>query len=144
MDNLRLLLVDDEEEYVNALAERLGFRSIRASTAFTGERALEMVQDEEPDVMVLDLRLPGIDGMEVLRRVRKVRPCLPVIMLTGHGTDSDGAMARSLGAFEYMEKPADINVLIGVVDRAFKSRAADSSEPRPALAYGEGKPPAVG
>ena len=86
MKNMKVLLVDDEEEFVKALAERLKMRDLRSDTVLDGEEALSFVEDQEPDVMVLDLKMPGIDGMEVLRQVRKAYPNIQVIILTGHGT----------------------------------------------------------
>lgn len=93
MEKFKVLLVDDEEEFVKALSERLQMRGLGSDLAFDGEQALQIVKDQEPDVMVLDLKMPGIDGMEVLRRVRKAYPQVQVIILTGHGTEKDAEEA---------------------------------------------------
>jgi two-component system response regulator CpxR len=122
MAAFKVLLVDDEEEFVKALAERLELRGFKIRVALNGERALEMLQDESPDVMVLDLRMPGIDGLEVLRRVKKTAPEVQVIILTGHGSEADRQMALRSGAFEHLQKPVDITRLIDTLNRAYAER----------------------
>jgi len=121
MEKIKVLLVDDEEEFVKSLSERLQMRELDSGLAFNGEQALQVVQDEVPDVMVLDLRMPGIDGMEVLRRVKKSYPKVQVIILTGHGTDKDENQAKKLGAFEYLQKPVDLDHLVEVMKKAYKA-----------------------
>lgn len=122
MENIKILLVDDEEEFVKTLSERIKMRNLGPDIALNGEQALKIVQDQVPDVMILDLRMPGIDGMEVLRRVRKKYPEVQVIILTGHGTEKDEKEARRLGAFEYMQKPADIDNLVTTIRQAYKQK----------------------
>lgn len=122
MAGVRLLLVDDEEDFVGALAERLHLRDLAGQTATSGEQALEFVGDEEPDVMVLDLKMPGIDGMEVLRRVRRNHPDIQVIIHTGHGNDFDEAEAWSLGVFDYLKKPVDIDLLVERINAAYQNK----------------------
>jgi DNA-binding NtrC family response regulator len=112
---LKILLVDDEKEFVQSLSERLELRDLKADVAHDGEQALAALQRKEPDVMVLDLRMPGIDGMEVLRRVKQAHPGVRVIVLTGHGTDKDEELARNLGAYAYLKKPVDIDQLVGAL-----------------------------
>jgi len=124
MKPFNVLLVDDEEEFVKALAERLELRRIPCRMAFNGEAALRMVDDLPPAVMVLDLRMPGIDGMEVLRRVKRTHPDVQVIVLTGHGSEKDEDTARRLGASEYLQKPVDIRVLVNAIQQARESRVA--------------------
>jgi DNA-binding response OmpR family regulator len=92
----------------------------------SGEDALETVKVQEPDVMILDLRMPGIDGMEVLRRVRASNPKVQIIILTGHGTELDEEEARKLGAFHYHKKPIDIDELLGTVKKAYRQRIEDA------------------
>jgi len=126
MKNFKVLLVDDETEFVNTLHERLRLRDLDSEVAYDGEQALELFkQDEIPDVVILDLKMPGIDGMEVLRRIRKVYSQVQVIMLTGHGTDKDEKEAKELGAFAYLKKPVDLNTLVQTMKAAFK-RLEDS------------------
>jgi DNA-binding NtrC family response regulator len=119
-ERLKVLLVDDEQEFVESLSERLALRNLTAGVALDGEQALEAVKKDEPDVMVLDLRMPGIDGIEVLRRVRKDHPGVAVVVLTGHGTEEDEKEAIRLGASAYLKKPVDVDQLVGVLHRAWK------------------------
>ncbi len=123
---IKILLVDDEREFVNTLSERIRMRELGADIAFDGEQALELVSNEIPDVMVLDLRMPGIDGMEVLRRVKKEYPDVQVIILTGHGSEKDEQEARRLGAFDYLQKPVDIDTLVGKIRKAYYARVERS------------------
>jgi len=120
MRKIKLLLVDDEEDYVRTMAERLEMRDVGSRVALSGEQALEMIRDDAPDVMVLDLRMPGIDGMAVLERVKKSHPHVQVIILTGHGSAHEEHEARRLGAFEYLQKPADTTRLLATVRSAWK------------------------
>ncbi|MFO8058324.1 MAG: response regulator [bacterium] len=126
-DNFKVLLVDDEEEFVKALAERLKMRDLQSDLVYDGEQALDFVEKKEPDVMVLDLRMPGIDGIEVLKQVKKAYPGIQVIILTGHGTEKDEERARSLGAFDYLEKPVNIETLVDRMKKAYRRRLEDSA-----------------
>ena len=116
-EKLKILLVDDEKEFVESLSERLGLRDLKVDIAYDGEQALEAVKEEEPDFMVLDLSMPGIGGMEVLRRIKKKYPDVQVVILTGHGSDKDEAEAKRLGASAYLEKPVDIDPLVGTLHK---------------------------
>ncbi len=116
----RVLLVDDEREFVQTLSERLEMRDIGSAMAYDGESALEMISEDEPDVMLLDLQMPGINGMEVLKTVKQTRPEIEVIILTGHGTQKDRDLCIKMGAFAYLEKPVDIDVLSQTLVRANK------------------------
>jgi len=116
-EKLKILLVDDEKEFVESLSERLELRNLEADIAYDGEQALDALKEGKHDVMVLDLRMPGIDGIEVLRRVKKTNPEIQVVVLTGHGTDKDEAMVKRLGAFAYMKKPVDIDQLVGALHK---------------------------
>ena len=107
----KILLVDDEREFVQTLSERLLMRDMGSAIAYDGESALEVAREEEPDVMILDLKMPGIDGIEVLRRVKESQPEIEVIILTGHGSEKDRETCMQLGAFAYLQKPVDIDEL---------------------------------
>ncbi len=107
----KILLVDDEREFVQTLSERLIMRDMGSAVAYDGESALSMVEEEEPEVMILDLKMPGIDGIEVLRKVKASRPDIEVIILTGHGSEADRNVCMDLGAFAYLHKPVDIEEL---------------------------------
>lgn len=107
----KVLLVDDERDFVQTLSERLIMRDMGSAVAYDGESALSMIKDEEPEVMILDLRMPGIDGIEVLRQVKSTNPDIEVIVLTGHGTEKDKDVCMELGAFAFLQKPVDISLL---------------------------------
>ena len=124
MVQFRVLLVDDEREFVTTLAERMQLRGLDPEVAFSGEQALKILEHSLPDVMVLDLRMPGIDGIEVLRKVKKCHPQIQVIILTGHGSERDEAAARRLGAFDHLQKPVDINDLVRIMELAFRQKPA--------------------
>jgi DNA-binding NtrC family response regulator len=120
MSEIRVLLVDDEEDYVRAMAERMDMRDLQCEVALSGEEALELLDTNPPDVMVLDLRMPRMQGMEVLEKVKRDHPHIQVIILTGHGGEKEEREARRLGAFEYLQKPADIGALMGTIQGAWK------------------------
>ncbi len=114
----KILLVDDEREFVQTLSERLLMRDLGSAVAYDGESALEVVREDEPDVMILDLKMPGIDGIEVLRRVKETQPQIEVIILTGHGSEADRETCMQLGAFAYLQKPVDVEALSATIKRA--------------------------
>jgi CheY-like chemotaxis protein len=116
----KVLLVDDEREFVQTLSERLQMRDMGSAVAYDGESALAMIHEheDEPEVMILDLKMPGIDGIEVLKRVKQTRPEIEVIILTGHGSEQDRKTCEELGAFAYLQKPVDIDVLTHTLKQA--------------------------
>lgn len=114
----RILLVDDEQEFVQTLSERLEMRDIGSAIAYDGESALEIVETDEPEVLLLDLQMPGINGIEVLKHVKETRPEIEVVILTGHGTRKDRETCIKLGAFAYLEKPVDIDILSRTLGQA--------------------------
>jgi CheY-like chemotaxis protein len=116
----KILLVDDEKEFVHTLSERLQTRNLESSVVYNGEQALDFVNKDEPDVMVLDLMMPGIDGIEVLRRVKSEHPYVEVIILTGHGSEREQNLAEELGAFAYLKKPISIEVLTQTMNEAYR------------------------
>jgi CheY-like chemotaxis protein len=116
----KILLVDDEREFVHTLSERLQTRNLDAAVVYDGEEALSFVESDEPEVMVLDLKMPGIDGIEVLRRVKRDHPAVEVIILTGHGSKKEQAEAERLGAFAYLRKPVDIDLLTKTMRNAYR------------------------
>ena len=120
MEQIKVILVDDEYEFIKSLSERFRMRDIESDIAFNGDQALQFLAGEMPDVMVLDLKMPGIDGLEVLRQVKKNYPQLLVIILTGHGSEKVEEEARRLGAFDYLEKPTEINKLVETIKKAYK------------------------
>ncbi len=120
--DIKVLLVDDEQAFVDTLAQRLKMRELKVQAVYDGQQALSQVKEEEPDVMVLDLKMPGMHGMEVLREIRKAYPNLQVIVLTGHGTDKDAEEAKRLGGFDFLKKPTDIDTLVGRIKEAYQEK----------------------
>jgi two-component system response regulator CpxR len=118
----KVLLVDDEREFVQTLSERLLMREMGSTVAYDGQSALQLIQEDEPEVMVLDLKMPGIDGIEVLRRVKQTNPDVEVIILTGHGSDADRDVCMELGAFAYLRKPVDIDILSDTLKKAYEKK----------------------
>jgi two-component system response regulator CpxR len=114
----RVLLVDDEREFVQTLSERLELRDMGSAVAYDGASALSLVDEDDPEVMIIDLKMPGIDGMAILRQVKQTRPEIEVIVLTGHGSEADREKCMALGAFAYMQKPVDIDELSEILKRA--------------------------
>ena len=117
----KVLLVDDEKEFTETLADRMRLRDMTVSTAGSATEALRKVEDESFDAIVLDLRMPEMDGIEFLKAVRKKHPELQVIMLTGQGKIKDSVEAMKLGALDFLEKPADLDLLTEKIHDA-KSR----------------------
>ena len=118
MDKYRVLIVDDEEELATTIAERLQIRGIQAQTATDGETALKMIEANPPQVVVLDVMMPGMGGIEVLQRMNAQNLKIPVILLTGYGSTEQGMEGMKLGAFDYLMKPCDLNNLIGKIQEA--------------------------
>ena len=114
----KVLLVDDEREFVQTLSERLILRDMGSAVAYDGESALNLIKEDEPEVIIVDLKMPGVDGLEVLRKVKETRPEIEVIILTGHGHEEDRQLCMELGAFAYLQKPLDINVLSDTIQKA--------------------------
>jgi two-component system response regulator CpxR len=128
VNDARFLLVDDEEEYVTTVAERLEIRGLRSDVVLSGEAALAYLERHEPDVVVLDLRMPGIDGIETLQRIKRSHPRVEVIIATGHGSEKEERAAMQLGAFAYLQKPVDIDVLCRTMERAGRERQRRNGE----------------
>ena len=118
MEKNRVLLVDDEEEFVRALAKRLRTRGLEVEITGDGESAVEKVKQNGFDVVVLDLAMPGIDGLETLKRIREVNEDLQVVLLTGHGSIKSGVEAIKGGAVDFLEKPAEFSELLAKIKEA--------------------------
>ena len=112
MNKISVLLVDDENEFVTTLAERLSLRGIRVRTAISGEEALRMIEAEQPQAVVLDVRMPDISGMVVLQRIKARYPRIQVLLLSAHGSTRDGMEGMRLGALDYLIKPVNIDELV--------------------------------
>lgn len=112
MKKLSVLLVDDENEFVTTLAERLTLRGMAVRTAVSGEEALRMVDAEQPQAVVLDVRMPDISGMVVLQQIKARYPQVRVLLLSAHGSTRDGIEGMRLGAMDYLIKPVNIDELV--------------------------------
>ncbi len=118
----RVLIVDDEEEFVQALSERLTIRDYDVTTSLAGEDAIEKLGHYNFDVVILDVRMPGMDGIDVLREIKRIKPLTEVIMLTGHATVESAIEGMKLGAFDYLLKPCENEDLISKINRAHSKK----------------------
>ena len=124
---IKLLLVDDEIGYVDVLSKRLSKRDIEVTVAHSGSEAIQKLRKQDFDLAVLDLKMEDMDGIEVLKIFKKIDPLMRVIMLTGHGSEEAAAEALSLGAFDYLTKPCDLEELIDKIKEAQSSRGAKAN-----------------
>ena len=114
----KVLLVDDDPEFIEVLSQRMEAREVDVDTATSGPEAVEKVSDAAYDAIILDLSMPGMDGMETLKRLLKDKPDLQVILLTGYATLEKGIEAVKLGAMDFLEKPAEIQKLMEKIEKA--------------------------
>jgi two-component system, NtrC family, sensor kinase len=119
---VKVLLVDDEKQFAETLAMRLEVRDYAVDTACNGEQALEYLRAQDVDVVVLDVQMPGLSGMDTLREMKKIRPLTEVILLTGHATVETAVEGMRLGAFDYLLKPTEINLLVDKITRAHRRK----------------------
>jgi len=122
MNSFNVLVVDDEEDFLSILVKRLGKRGVTVFEAHNGRDALSMIEREPIDVVVLDVRMPGIDGIETLRSIKRIDPAIEVIMLTGHANIEVAVKGMELGAFDYLMKPMNIDDLLFKLQDANKAR----------------------
>jgi len=120
---IRLLLVDDEEAYVHVLSKRISRRKIEVTTALSGSEAIQAVRRQDFDVAVLDLKMEDMDGIEVLKILKKMVPELAVIMLTGHGSEKAAREGILFGAYDYLTKPCDLTDLLTKIREAHKKKS---------------------
>ena len=128
MSELRVLIVDDEDDFRETIVKRLINRKMYAEGAENGLKALEILDQKDFDVIVLDIKMPGIDGIETLKRIKAKKPEVEVIMLTGHVSVEFGITGMQLGAFDYVMKPAPMPELLDKIRQAYdkKLETADS------------------
>jgi two-component system, OmpR family, response regulator CpxR len=120
---VKVLLIDDEPQFVEVLAERLETRGFSVQTALTGDQGLAKLQEQEADVVILDVQMPGRDGVETLREIKRIKPLVEVIMLTGHATIESGIQGLKLGAYDYLMKPTETEDLVGKILRAYARKS---------------------
>lgn len=118
----KIILVDDEIEFTSALAERLELRNYIVKTANNALEALDIINNHLPDVIILDVKIPGMDGIEILKTIKKIHPTIEVIMLTGHGDAQSIKEGFNGGALDYIMKPVDIGELTAKIDNAMKKK----------------------
>lgn len=126
-----VLLVDDEAAFLDAMARRLGKRGLTVATAQSGQQALDELADGGPskvDVVILDVKMPGMDGLEALARMKRLYPNVEVIMLTGHATVENAIEGMKGGAFDYLMKPCDLELLLAKVGEAVKKKRAHEAK----------------
>jgi DNA-binding NtrC family response regulator len=115
----KILLVDDEVPFVDTMIKRLTKRNIDVLPAYGGEESLQqLAQNKRVEVVVLDVKMPGMDGIETLKEIKRQFPLVEVIMLTGHATVESAIEGMKLGAFDYLMKPSDIDLLVEKVTEA--------------------------
>ncbi len=130
----RILLVDDEKDFVEALAERLRNRDLDITEAFSGEEAIEKLKEYNFDVAIVDVQMPGIDGIEALREIKKLKPLTEVLMLTGHATVEIAIEGMKLGAHDFLMKPCEMGILLDKINSAYENKASHEERIRRALA----------
>ena len=122
MDNFKILIVDDENDFRETIIKRLRARKVDIEGADSGPKALEMLDAQDFDVIILDVKMPGMDGIEALREIKLKKPLVEVIMLTGHASVESGIQGMQLGAFDYVMKPVALDDLIDKIRQAYERR----------------------
>ncbi len=115
---IRLLLVDDEKSFADILTKRLMRRNITTATVYSSAEGIQMLMKSPFDVAVIDFKMEGMDGIELLKVFKKMDPTLPVIILTGHGSEQASRQGKALGAYDYLSKPYDLEKLIAKIEAA--------------------------
>jgi len=122
MEKLKVLIVDDELDFLETIVKRLQVRDIEASGVDSGPKALELLNKQDFDVVILDVKMPGMDGIEALVEMKKKKPQMPVVMLTGHATVQSGIQGLKLGAFAYVMKPVALDELLEKIHKAHERK----------------------
>jgi len=122
MESFKVLVVDDEPDFLETIVKRLQRRKIDVTGVDSGKAALELLEDRHFDVVILDVRMPGMDGIETLKVMKRKRPLMEVIMLTGHASFESGMQGMRLGAFDYVMKPASITDLLEKIMKAYERK----------------------
>ena len=129
---IRVLLVDDEKDFIDVLAERLEARDFAASKAYDGNEALKLIRENAVDVVLLDVQMPGKDGVSVLREIKAINPLIEVIMLTGHSTVESAVEGMKIGAYDYLLKPTETKDLVEKLVLAYKRKSDQENRIRQA------------
>ena len=129
----RILLVDDEKEFADTLSERLRTRDFDVTTAYSGDEALEKLKEYNYDVTILDVQMPGLNGIDALREIKKLKPLTEVLMLTGHGTVETAIEGMKIGAYDFLLKPCEMDVLLDKINKAHERKSEHEERIRKAL-----------
>ena len=122
MREFNVLVVDDEQEFLDITVKRLEKRGLKVKGAESGEKALQILEHSSTDVVLLDVKMPGIDGIETLRRIRSMKPLTEVVLLTGHASVDSGIEGMKLGAFDYLMKPIELEPLLEKLADAYEKK----------------------
>lgn len=117
--DINVLLVDDEKDFVESLAQRLELRGFNVKTAFDGPGAIDKIKEHNFDVIILDVQMPGLSGIDTFKEIKKIEQISQIIMLTGHATVETAIEGMKIGAFDYLMKPTDTKELINKIENAF-------------------------
>ena len=129
---IKVLLVDDEKDFVGMLSSRLEARDFDVSTALSGDEALAMIREKDFDVVVLDVLMPGKDGIETLKAIKEIKPLFQVMMLTGNATVQTAIEGMKQGAYDFLMKPTDMQDLVEKINKAFEVKSAHEERIRKA------------
>lgn len=127
-----ILIVDDEKDFVTALAERLTLRDYDVTTSFEGQDAIEKINQHNYDIVILDVKMPGTSGIDVLKEIKNIKPLTEVIMLTGNATIETAIEGMKLGAFDYLMKPCETDDLIDKINKGYKKKTEHEDKIREA------------
>jgi DNA-binding NtrC family response regulator len=128
MEDFKVLVVDDEDDFRETIVKRLRKRNMTAQEAASGERALELIEAQPFDVVVLDVKMPGLDGIDTLREIKKRKPLIEVILLTGHASMESGIEGIKLGAYDYVMKPANLDELVEKMRQAYDKKVVGEAQ----------------
>ncbi len=129
MEKFKLLVVDDEPDFLETLVKRMTARKIEVTGVESGYKALEFLDGQDVDVIILDIKMPGMDGIETLREIKKKKPLVEVILLTGHASVESGIQGMQLGAFDYVMKPVPLDELLEKVRQAYDRKVIQADKP---------------
>jgi two-component system OmpR family response regulator len=128
MEEFKILVVDDEDDFRETIVKRLQKRKMTARGAESGEKALELIEAQPFDVVVLDVKMPGLDGIDTLREIKKRKPLIEVILLTGHASMESGIEGMKLGAYDFLMKPANLEELIEKMLQAYEKKMVSEAQ----------------
>jgi DNA-binding NtrC family response regulator len=121
--DLRVLVVDDERDFLEMTVKRMQKKGIECEGVLSGNEAVEKINKENYDVVLLDVKMPGMDGVETLREIKRIKPLIEVIMLTGHASVESGIEGMKLGAFDYLMKPMELDKILETIQDAYRKKS---------------------